>query len=126
MTRTSPVPFLQAAFVLAVLAQAPPAAAQDFTPVTDPHKTDVLVLRNGDRIKGDFRELQRERTYVNYGAGEVRSCTGCHGQATHAAHTVSSATPIASKARLVPMTLTHSRRQDNGASKGSRCLNTNW
>ena len=59
MTRTSPVPFLRAAFVLAVLAQAPPAAAQDFTPVTDPHKTDVLVLRNGDRIKGDFRELQR-------------------------------------------------------------------
>jgi hypothetical protein len=26
----------------------------------------------------DFRELQRERTYVNYAPGEVRSCTGCH------------------------------------------------
>ena len=28
----------------------------------------------------NFRELQRERTYVNYAPGEVRSCTGCHGQ----------------------------------------------
>lgn len=28
-----------------------------------------------------FREVQRERTYVNYAPGEVRSCTGCHGQA---------------------------------------------
>jgi hypothetical protein len=27
----------------------------------------------------DFREIQRERTYVNYQAGEVRRCTGCHG-----------------------------------------------
>jgi hypothetical protein len=26
----------------------------------------------------NFRELQRERTYVNYLPGEVRSCTGCH------------------------------------------------
>jgi hypothetical protein len=30
----------------------------------------------------DFRELQRERTYVNYQAGEVRSCVGCHAQGT--------------------------------------------
>ncbi|MGD0093573.1 MAG: hypothetical protein ABSE73_26995 [Planctomycetota bacterium] len=28
----------------------------------------------------NFRELQRERTYVNYAPGELRSCTGCHGQ----------------------------------------------
>lgn len=28
----------------------------------------------------DFREIQRERTYVNYAPGEVRACTGCHGQ----------------------------------------------
>jgi len=27
----------------------------------------------------DFREIQRERTYVNYRPGEVRSCVGCHG-----------------------------------------------
>jgi len=28
----------------------------------------------------DYREIQRERTYVNYLPGEVRSCSGCHGQ----------------------------------------------
>lgn len=27
-----------------------------------------------------FQEIQRERTYVNYAPGEMRSCTGCHGQ----------------------------------------------
>lgn len=26
----------------------------------------------------DFRELQRERTYVNYRPGETRACIGCH------------------------------------------------
>jgi hypothetical protein len=26
----------------------------------------------------NFRELQRERTYVNFMPGETRSCTGCH------------------------------------------------
>jgi hypothetical protein len=59
VTRTSPAPFLRVAFVLASVAGALPAAAQDFTPVTDPQKTDVLVLRNGDRMTGDFRELSR-------------------------------------------------------------------
>ena len=43
----------------------------------------------------NFRELQRERTYVNYVPGEVRSCTGCHGQASRAAPPVGSATPLA-------------------------------
>ena len=28
----------------------------------------------------DFREVQRERTYVNYHPGEIRSCVGCHGK----------------------------------------------
>jgi hypothetical protein len=37
-----------------------PAGAQDFTPVRgDPNQSDVLVLRNGDRFTGEFRELQR-------------------------------------------------------------------
>jgi hypothetical protein len=35
------------------------AWAQEFTPVTDPVKNDLLVLRNGDRITGEFRQLQR-------------------------------------------------------------------
>ena len=43
----------------------------------------------------NFRELQRERTYVNYGPGEVRSCSGCHGQAHRTASPAGSATPLA-------------------------------
>jgi hypothetical protein len=43
----------------------------------------------------DFREVQRERTYVNYKSGEVRSCTGCHGQATRAADSMPSLTSVA-------------------------------
>ena len=30
----------------------------------------------------NFMEIQRERTYVNYKAGEVRLCTGCHGKSS--------------------------------------------
>lgn len=41
----------------------------------------------------DFRELQRERTYVNYSPGEVRSCTGCHGQSNRTS--TGGATPAA-------------------------------
>ena len=29
-------------------------------------------------LDADYRELQRERTYVNYRPGEFRSCVGCH------------------------------------------------
>ena len=29
-------------------------------------------------LDGDYQELQRERTYVNYRPGEIRSCVGCH------------------------------------------------
>jgi hypothetical protein len=29
-------------------------------------------------LDADFREIQRERTYVNYRPGEYRSCIGCH------------------------------------------------
>jgi len=43
----------------------------------------------------NFRELQRERTYVNYRPGEVRSCTGCHGQSNHVASSIGSPTPLA-------------------------------
>ena len=43
----------------------------------------------------NFREIQRERTYVNYKAGEVRSCTGCHGESGHAISPVASETPAA-------------------------------
>jgi hypothetical protein len=43
----------------------------------------------------DLREVQRERTYVNYRPGEVRSCTGCHGESGHVISPVRSETPIA-------------------------------
>lgn len=43
----------------------------------------------------NFRELQRERTYVNYRPGEVRSCTGCHGQANHITRASTPAMPLA-------------------------------
>ncbi|HPD15708.1 MAG TPA: hypothetical protein PLE19_12200 [Planctomycetota bacterium] len=43
----------------------------------------------------DFREVQRERTYVNYAAGEVRSCTGCHGQHSRTAAVRTGGTPLA-------------------------------
>ena len=46
-------------------------------------------------LDADFRELQRERTYVNYAPGEVRSCTGCHGQANRGVPSSASAMPIA-------------------------------
>ncbi len=43
----------------------------------------------------DFRELQRERTYVNYQPGEVRSCVGCHAQGGGTSHPQSTQTTIA-------------------------------
>ena len=51
----------------------------------------------------NFRELQRERTYVNYAPGEVRSCTGCHGQSNRTASLGNSVTPGAlTRAPSVP------------------------
>ena len=29
-------------------------------------------------LDSEYREIQRERTYVNYRPGEFRSCVGCH------------------------------------------------
>jgi hypothetical protein len=46
-------------------------------------------------LDADFREVQRERTYVNYAPGEVRSCTGCHGQHHHAPPASAAARPLA-------------------------------
>jgi len=43
----------------------------------------------------NFRELQRERTYVNYSPGEVRSCTGCHGQSNRTTFPGESPAPLA-------------------------------
>jgi hypothetical protein len=46
-------------------------------------------------LDANFREIQRERTYVNYAPGEVRSCTGCHGQSNRTASLPASTMPLA-------------------------------
>lgn len=46
-------------------------------------------------LDANFREIQRERTYVNYAPGETRSCNGCHGQRQHAVPPVDAAMPRA-------------------------------
>ena len=43
----------------------------------------------------NFREIQRERTYVNYSPGEVRSCTGCHAQSNRAGAERAAVSPLA-------------------------------
>ena len=43
----------------------------------------------------DFREIQRERTYVNYKPGEVRACSGCHGGSGRLAAPPTGAKPLA-------------------------------
>ena len=45
----------------------------------------------------NFMEIQRERTYVNYSPGEVRSCSGCHGRNNNTAHTTATNTTMAMK-----------------------------
>ena len=45
----------------------------------------------------DFREIQRERTYVNYKPGEVRSCVGCHGGPGRVGAPVAMTKPLAMK-----------------------------
>jgi hypothetical protein len=45
----------------------------------------------------DFREIQRERTYVNYRPGEVRSCVGCHGGPGRVVAPVAMTKPLAMK-----------------------------
>jgi cytochrome c553 len=46
-------------------------------------------------LDADFREIQRERTYVNYRPGEVRSCSGCHGEAGHVTFGPGAGVPLA-------------------------------
>ena len=43
----------------------------------------------------NFTEVQRERTYVNYRPGEVRSCVGCHGRSNRTVRARGNQTTIA-------------------------------
>jgi len=45
----------------------------------------------------DFREIQRERTYVNFKPGEVRACAGCHGGSGRRVAPTAAAKPLALK-----------------------------
>jgi len=45
-------------------------------------------------LDADYMELQRERTYINYRPGEVRSCVGCH-ERTAEVPTSTARTPLA-------------------------------
>jgi len=45
----------------------------------------------------NFREIQRERTYVNYRPGEIRSCVGCHGRNNHTSSQARTGMPLALK-----------------------------
>lgn len=53
-----------------------------------------------EALDENFMELQRERTYVNYMAGETRSCVGCH-ETPDATPKASGATPLAMLAPAV-------------------------
>jgi mono/diheme cytochrome c family protein len=46
-------------------------------------------------LDDNFREIQRERTYVNYAPGEVRSCAGCHAQSGSAGSEPAAVSPLA-------------------------------
>ena len=68
-------------------------------PVEDDGSAHFVVPANRaifyQALDENFREIQRERTYVNYQPGEVRSCTGCHGQAQRTDSGKSLLTPVA-------------------------------
>ncbi len=64
----------------------------------------------------DYVEVQRERTFVNYRPGEVRSCVGCHEKAHDLSHTTR---------RRMTMALTRSPSRPGpqpGETTGSRIL----
>jgi hypothetical protein len=76
-----------------------PRAQWGVVPVEADGSAQFLVPANRNiffqALDAQFREIQRERTYVNYLPGEVRSCTGCHGQSNHTAPVDRSRLPLA-------------------------------
>lgn len=64
----------------------------------------------------NYREIQRERTYVNYRPGETRSCVGCH-------ETSSSTTAIEASSNLAALGRPPSiPGPQSGEETGQRCL----
>jgi hypothetical protein len=70
-------------------------------PVEKDGSAHFLVPANRDiffqALDENFREVQRERTYVNYAPGETRACSGCHGQASRTTPADNATTRIALK-----------------------------
>ena len=74
-------------------------------------------------LDADFREIQRERTYVNYRPGEIRSCTGCHGQGHRAAATSAAASPLAlSRAPSRPQPQPCDTKENGGDGKAGQVI----
>ncbi|MDR0521500.1 MAG: hypothetical protein LBH00_06570 [Planctomycetaceae bacterium] len=46
-------------------------------------------------LDANYREVQRERTFVNFRPGEIRSCVGCHERASDAPHVAGRTAAIA-------------------------------
>jgi len=65
----------------------------------------------------DYVEVQRERTFVNFRPGEVRSCVGCHEQAQDASR-AAVAKPVVAALKRAPDT----PRSQPGEKRGSRPL----
>jgi len=71
----------------------------------------------------NFREIQRERTYVNYAPGEVRSCTGCHGQSNRTPTAGALATPLAlMRASSVPQPQPCDLRENGGDGRAGQVV----
>lgn len=68
-------------------------------PVEDDGSANFLVPADKNiflqALDENYREVQRERTFVNYRPGEVRSCVGCHEQASEAPAVRTHTTPLA-------------------------------
>ena len=71
----------------------------------------------------NFREIQRERTYVNYAPGEVRSCTGCHGQANLTTAADSPGKPLAlTRPPSIPQPQPCDLKANGGDSKAGQVI----
>jgi len=68
-------------------------------PVEEDGSAHFVVPANRDiffqALDKSFREVQRERTYVNYRPGEIRSCGGCHGRAKRNTSRAGGRSPLA-------------------------------
>ncbi|MFO0926604.1 MAG: hypothetical protein U0736_06130 [Gemmataceae bacterium] len=71
----------------------------------------------------NFREVQRERSYVNYQPGETRSCTGCHASASRPPARGHITRPIAlTRAPSLPEPQPCDRTENGGDGKAGQVI----